>query len=305
MLTTAPLVIGAYAALPTALEAQDAFYDGLAGLGATGLEVPDTHLAGADGVRRMTRVLDGRFPDSVVTAIPSTMGRQAGSPGEGLASPDEVLRDRALAFVRDLRRACGTVNDALGSRSIGVLLVHSAPTGGADADAFRASLEALAADADTALPSVWVEHCAAASDAVPGEKRFLPLASELRVAAETGTRVTLNWGRSVVETHNPATPVAHVRAATSAGALGGIAVSGAGGSETPYGPSWGDAHLPLDVDEPTSLLTADRVREFVAAAAGREAYRAVKIQVPADAAVERRREIIGRLTEIVANGEAA
>lgn len=220
--TTTPLLVGVYAMLPTDPAEQAELYAGLRGSGADGLEIPDHHLRAEDGslVEGLLDVLGLGFTSSVVTAIPSTMKRQAGNSGEGLASAREDLRRAALGVHEEIGAAIERVNDHLGRAAITGVLVHSAPTGAADVGAFRRSLE------------------------------------ELEASAALGVPLTVNWGRSVVESHDPATPEQQIRGLAAAGLLGGVAFSGASRDTTPYGAPWADVHLPLDADEPASLLTA-------------------------------------------------
>lgn len=296
-----PLLVGAYATLPPEPEQQAAFYAGLREAGVDGLEIPDLHVRGEDGARleALEQVLGLGFTSSVVTAIPSTMKRQGPRPGEGLASADEELRRAALGFIGEVVAAIAGTNDALGRAAITGLLVHSAPTGGADAGAFRRSLEELAATTERRGIRLMVEHCDAADGAGPGEKRFLSLAEELEASAGLGVPLTVNWGRSVVESHDPATPEQQIRELAAAGLLGGVAFSGASGDTTPYGAPWSDVHLPLDADEPASLLTAGTVRASLDAAGGAERYRAIKVQAPAGAAVAERLAIIGSIAGLL------
>lgn len=296
-----PLLVGAYATLPPEPEQQAAFYAGLREAGVDGLEIPDFHVRGEDGARleALEQVLGLGFTSSVVTAIPSTMKRQGPRPGEGLASADEELRRAALGFVGEVVTAIAGTNDALGRAAITGLLVHSAPTGGADADAFRRSLEELAGTTTAAGLRLLVEHCDAASGVGPGEKRFLDLAEEIAAARELGVPLTINWGRSVVESHDPRTPEQQIRELAAAGLLGGIAFSGAGGEATGYGAAWGDVHLPLDADEPASLMTPATVRACLDAADGAEQYRAVKVQAPSGADVTERLAIIGSIAGLL------
>ena len=299
--TTTPLLVGAYAMLPAPAEEQAELYAGLRGSGVGGLEIPDHHLRAEDGslVEDLMDVLGLGFTSSVVTAIPSTMTRQAGNRGEGLASAQEDLRRAALGFHEEIGAAIERVNNRLGRAAITGVLVHSAPSGRADADAFRRSLEELAASTARRGIQLMVEHCDAAHGAGPGEKRFLTLADEIAAARELGVPITVNWGRSVVESHDPATPAQQISELAAAGLLGGVAFSGASGDTTPYGAPWADAHLPLDADEPASLLTAATVRASLDAAGGAERYRAIKVQAPAGAPVAERFAIIGSIADLL------
>ena len=299
--TTTPLLVGAYAMLPAPAEERSELYAGLRRSGVDGLEIPDHHLRAEDGslIEGLLDVLGLGFTSSVVTAIPSTMTRQAARPGEGLASAQEDLRRAALGFHEEIGAAIERVNDRLGRAAITGVLVHSAPTEQPDAGAFRRSLEELAATTGRRGIQLMVEHCDAADGAGPGEKRFLALPEELGAARALGVPITVNWGRSVVESHDPATPAQQIRELAAADLLGGVAFSGASGDTTPYGAPWADVHLPLDVDEPASLLTAGTVRASLDAAGGAERYRAIKVQAPAGATVAERLAIIGSIAGLL------
>lgn len=78
-------------------------------------------------------------------------------------------------------------------------------------------------------------------------------------------------------------------------------VSGAGPEVTQYGPAWGDAHLPLRDDEPTSLLTTDLIGSFMTAARGVQSYQGIKVQTPADATVEQRLAMITSIHDAMAS----
>ena len=290
---TVPVIVGAYAAVPADRPGQEAFYAHLPSW-VTGIEIPYRAALDADPAW-LAAQLRGRFDQSVVTAIPATMGRLAADPHVGLASPDAAGRAAALAFVREILAAVDALHADAGARLVRRLQVHSAPTDHADRDAFARSLDALLPEVADAGLELVVEHCDAGSGAGPGEKRFLDLADELAAVADTPIRITVNWGRSVVETHDPDTPRRHVAALVAAGRLGGLMFSGAGPDATVYGPAWADAHLPLAPDEPTSWLTAARVAACVAAASGRETYRGIKIQAPATASVAQRIAMIERV----------
>ena len=134
----------------------------------------------------------------------------------------------------------------------------------------------------------------------PGEKEFLSLDDEITAVVGTRVHLTINWGRSVVESHDPELPARQVARLADAGVLGGVMLSGAGPDATQYGPAWGDAHLPLRNDEPTSLLTTDLVGSFLDAARGLQAYQGIKIQTPADATVERRLAMITSIHDVMA-----
>jgi hypothetical protein len=299
-----PLVIGAYAAEPATSPDREAFYAGLhERIGADGLEIPTQHLLEADGgsPAALAGLLRGRFTGGVVTAIPGTMRRLSADPRFGLASADAAGRRAALEYVRALRAAAEQVLQLTGEPSITRLQIQSAPSGAGDPDALRRSLAELADEGPIALV---LEHCDAANDEVPGEKRFLPLAEEIAVAREAGLGITINWGRSAVETHDPGTPLRHVREAAGAGLLSGLMLSGAGGAASSHGDAWADAHLPQSEDEPTSAMDADRVRECLEAASGLD-YVGVKVQAPEGADVLARLALIGRIVDTIRSAPGA
>lgn len=301
-MSTVPLLVGAYAALPSLPAEQEAFYAGLAEqVMADGLEIPSQHVRGLDAAERerFAAQLRGRFRTSVLTAIPGTMQRQAATPGEGLAAPDETLRRRAVEWIRGLREDALRLNDLTGEASISTLLVHSAPSHIASAASFARSLDELLEGSGAQELDLQIEHCDAASDAAHGDKRLLGLEDELALAVERGLRVSVNWGRSAVEAQDPDAPRDHIARLAASGALGGIVLSGAGPADSAYGAAWKDAHLPHADDEPSSLLDDRAVTACLAAAEGAETFRAVKIQAPADASVEERLALIGRLARLL------
>jgi len=138
--------------------------------------------------------------------------------------------------------------------------------------------------------SVWggaellIEHCDAATAAAPAPvKGFMTIEAEIAavdaatavIAAATGDSppassiepvrlgLCVNWARSVLETHDAATPLAHIRAAGRR--LRALMFSGCAGVPTRYGAPWLDAHLPHAAAEPASMLTDAAVRECLAA----------------------------------------
>lgn len=294
--TRTAFVVGAYAAIPSGRAAQEEFYTALADTGyVTGIEIPVR--AGSldpDSPEWLAKTLAGRFPDSVITAIPDTMRALGSDPNFGIASPDADGRARGLAYLRDVLNQGDQFNEVAGTQVITRLELHSAPSRIAQVEFLTESLAELMEDAQKAGIALVLEHCdAREGDCLdcgvgPGEKQFLPFMLDVEACAQVGVPITINWGRSVVESHHPDTPTEHVAELVQRGLLGGIMCSGAGGEATQYGPVWGDAHLPLQDDEPTSWMTAEKVGEFIAAGEGKELYRGIKIQVPSDADIPTR-----------------
>ena len=78
--------------------------------------------------------------------------------------------------------------------------------------------------------------------------------------------------------------------------------SGAGPEETQYGYGWIDGHLPMNPDEPTSLMDAAAIKAAVRAAGAQERpldYLGAKVCVPKDATVEERLDYLARIHEAV------
>jgi len=74
--------------------------------------------------------------------------------------------------------------------------------------------------------------------------------------------VVVQWARSVLETRDPATALAHVRAA--APLLAGVSFCGCSGADTLYG-AWQDTHMAHEAFAPGSLLTAGAIADAGAA----------------------------------------
>ena len=295
-----PFVVGAYPMLPP--DDKDrrgaaALYATLADLGwVDGIELPFREALDAPEPW-LAEQLSGRFTQCVITAIPGTMGRAGADPAFGLASPNDDGRSQALAHTRTLLEAVDRLHEAAGQRVVTRVELHSAPHYQASAEAFHASLSELAEDFASRGLGMIVEHCDAEGGVGPSEKAFLPLSQEITACRDTPALITVNWGRSVIETHDPATPEHHVRELIEAGLLGGVMISGAGPEKTQWAWAWADAHLPLAEHEPTSWLTPERVAATMQAAGGSQAYEGLKINTPATASLEEKLAWVGRVRE--------
>ncbi|NOL62088.1 DUF4862 family protein [Corynebacterium ulcerans] len=285
-------LVGAYAAVPSARQEQEQFYAGLAERGiADALEIPFREDL-FDPIEWQAEHFAHRFEDSVLTLIPGTMQRLGSFPTFGLGSSDPAGRQAAIDHVLLAVEKAHQLNDLTGQRTISRLHVHSAPSVTAQEDMFAQSLRELT-DRGLGLDLV-IEHCDAYVPEYPGEKRFLGIEAEARVAQELGLKVTVNWGRSVIESRDAGRPREHVEKLVAAGVLGGVMISGAGGEDSVYGPGWADTHLPLAETEPISWLTPERVIECVEAARGHASYYGVKVQVPPTSSVSERLDILER-----------
>lgn len=213
-----------------------------------------------------------------VTPVPFVMRRLGEEPAYGLASPHADGRTAALA---DLRRVADDVArlSAESPASVAVVMLHSAPRGLGEADALARSLEEVAAW-DWSGARLVIEHCDAAVPGQTPEKGFLPLAAEIAAIRSAGAPVGLwlNWGRSAIELRDADAVTAQIAEAAATGLLTGLAFSGAAPVESPYGPAWTDAHLPIAEAHPASasLLDAAHVRAGLHAA-GDVPWRGLKV----------------------------
>ena len=215
----------------------------------------------------------------------------------GLASPDDDGRAQALAYTRSLLEAVDRLHEAAGEQLVTRVELHSAPHHQATPEAFHASLSELSEDFASRGLGMIVEHCDAEGGVGPSEKAFLTLAQEIDACRDTAALITVNWGRSVIETHDPSTPESHVRELVETGLLGGVMISGAGPEETQWAWAWADAHLPLAEHEPTSWLTPERVAATMRAADGAQVYEGLKINTPARASLEDKLAWVSRVRE--------
>ncbi|MEJ5927991.1 DUF4862 family protein [Corynebacterium sp. H128] len=284
-------IVGAYAAMPTTQVESEQFYNALADSGfVTGIEVPwlGTAFAPDPDWGWLAEQLSGRFRGCIVTAIPGTMKTLGNNPLFGIASGDPTGRAEGVTFATQVLQKAAQLNEATGEQTISRVAVHSAPSRTPLCNALSESLAELVPIATSLGLTLIVEHCDAHDGIGPGEKEFLTLEEEIAACADTKTPITINWGRSVVESHDTDQPTKQVNQLRESGLLGGIMCSGAGPDATQYGPAWADAHLPLSTDEPSSWMTPSTVAEFCSAAKGAEAYRGIKIQVPKDSDIATR-----------------
>lgn len=219
----------------------------------------------------------------VITMIPETMRRVGEDPRFGLASPDADGRAAALDLLREVHAAV-----SVSELEVVAVEVHSAPTRTADAEAFAASLADIVSWG-WASTEIVVEHCDAFSDEHPVEKGFLTLAEELDAAEDAGVGVSINWARSVIETRDAATGLAHVSEAAARRLLRGVIFSSVSPEDNEVGGAWIDSHLApagLGISPRGTLLTAETMAQCLSVAG--EAWRGFKIVLPADFDAEAR-----------------
>lgn len=307
----AKFVVGAYASLPKIREDQEKYYDLLGKQSwIAGTEIPyPGDLADSQNRTWLASAIPAHWHANTITAIPGTMRHINFDPDPefGLASPSEEGRHRALAFFKDIREAIADVADKRDSCDISHVEIHTAPTRIAQADAMKESLEELA-QLDWCGAKLVIEHCDRYIEGQNPEKGFLPLEEEIQIAKNAGIGITINWGRSVVEERNAQAAIEHVREARRAGVLQGLMFSGAGPEATQYGYEWIDGHLPMNPDEPTSLMTSKEIQETTREALKDDYaidYLGAKVCVPQEASVEERLGYLSRIHDAVsaAQGE--
>ena len=248
-------------------------------------------------------------PSMVLTCVPATCVAIAEDAQFGLASDDPAGRAAAVELIRKGHAAAARANAAAGRSNFVIAVeLHSGPSrpkGASSAASLQRSLEEIAAW-DWAGASLLVEHCDAFTPAFPPVKGFLTFEEEL--AAVRGARAALgeggsslgfcvNWARSVLESRDPGTALAHCRAAGAEGLLLGLMFSGCTGEAGDYGP-WVDCHAPLDVDAPGSLLTAATVREAVQEArklSSPQRFVGCKVKLAGQPSAEQRAAANGRI----------
>lgn len=275
-----PLTIGAYAAMPREFRADPtlnlAFQaEAIAAARGSGLEVPWGSAEFTPDPAALASMLSGTG-EHVLTLITATMAHPR-SARFGLASPHDDARRAAIDFTRSALAAADSLAQSAGRQVVRSMLIQSAPWGAPDtvdahADAFRRSLDELL-NYQWAGIELLVEHCDSSSSAHPS-KSFLPIEVELDALAErrdsaVALGMYINWGRSVLDTGKASGAVEHARLALECGMLRGLGVSGVSSGDTPLGPAWADAHLPVlnDADPAgpfaSTLLTPERLGSFL------------------------------------------
>lgn len=267
--------VGAYALTATLenfseREAAD-FYAAIEKLpGLVGLELPLHLLDKKDDPWRHLHLVPKAL-DFILTPLPYVMQSLEKQPLFGLASPDAAGRLAALRLIADVRQRIRRLEDHTGRQVVRAVQLHSAPSGKADAASFRQSLEMIAT-MDWGAVELWMEHCDAVIPGQTAAKGFLHLADEVAIARDLGLGITINWGRSVLETRRVEGALEHIHKAARAGVLRSLFLSSTAENDPLYG-TWLDNHVPLQgIGQgawlPTrSLLNAEALRAALTAAA--------------------------------------
>jgi hypothetical protein len=188
----------------------------------------------------------------IFTSIPGVMKNLADNSHFGIASTNEDGRQAALQFYQQARQAILKLNQHLGRQAVSYIKIHTAPKISSKVSSSR---QALKASLKTMQSWDWhgagliIEHCDAFTPEQPAEKGFLSLADEIAAVTEINNElkcqigISINWGRSAIETRSSAGPIEHIKMAYQSKLLKGIIFSGASGENTPYG-QWKDSHMP-------------------------------------------------------------
>lgn len=273
-----------------------------------GLELSYTSGLHPEGGKRLAALLDPAW-SLVVTNIRRTLGAGYRNPAYGLASADDAGRRAAVDDVATLRRHIAQLE-----RPVLAVELHSAPNRGR-AESSAAHLER---SLDEILSWGWgetrivLEHCDAFRSSDRVQKGFLSLVEELETIAALSERlnadvtIALNWGRSVIEAEGVFGADQHLDLALRAKLLGAFFFSGAAAVDSSYGAAWRDIHLPLNADEPTSLLTSARIQSCVERLPRSLGYVGIKsTSHPSRKGVERLAETFGLLNEVDRYAQAA
>ncbi|GAB2504853.1 DUF4862 family protein [Microbulbifer agarilyticus] len=248
-------ILGAYATAPVTdswqPEVQEQYLNRIKQLdNVRGLEHPFTGSLHGHDDDWFLRNIDPQW-NYVFTGVPGVMGSLAKNPAFGIASDDEDGRAAGIEFYRKMHAAVLKLNGHLGRKAVDYVQLHTSPNrtkSNSSTDSLKRSLQEIVSwDWDGA--GLVIEHCDAFVDGSEPEKGFLTLQEEIAtiqaVNAASGSKlgISINWGRSALETRSVEGPLEHLRLAREAGLLRGLMFSGISDLETPYG-VWRDTHMP-------------------------------------------------------------
>jgi len=188
----------------------------------------------------------------VFTSIPGVMGNLNKNPHFGIASTNEEGRLSAIAFYEQAQQAIVKLNSYLNKQAVSFIKIHTSPTITADT---QSSIEALQNSLETMQSWDWhgakliIEHCDAYIEGQESQKGFMLLTDEIKAIKNVNKEhncdigISINWGRSAIETRSSEGPLKHIKQAYESNLLKGIIFSGASSLESPYG-QWKDTHMP-------------------------------------------------------------
>ncbi|AQQ67197.1 DUF4862 domain-containing protein [Microbulbifer agarilyticus] len=270
-------ILAAYATAPVAddwqPELQSQYLDGVKQLSSIrGIEHPFTGQLHPHDDDWFLRNIDPAW-DFVFTGVPGIMGRLGKNPHFGIASDNPEGRAEGVAFYQQMRAAVHKLNAYLGRKAVDFIQLHTSPNRTGSVSSVASLVESLKEiqswDWDGA--ELVIEHCDAFVEGAQPEKGFLTLEEEIQAVVEVNRAcgceigLSINWGRSALETRSVQGPLQHLQAAREAGLLRGFMFSGISDQDTPYG-VWRDTHMPpAEIFEggnfaEGSLLTAEQMK---------------------------------------------
>jgi hypothetical protein len=249
-------IVGAYATAPSTLawdkELESQYYQQLKSIeNIQGLEHPFVGTLHPFDDEWFLANIDSHW-QFVFTSIPGVMGNLAKNPHFGIASTNEEGRQAALDFYQQARQAIIKLNQHLKKQAVSYIKVHTAPRISATTSSSRQALEKSLVTMqswDWQGAKIVIEHCDAFIEEQAPEKGFLSLADEIATvtsvnqAINSDIGISINWGRSAIETRSVLGPIEHIKMAYDSKLLKGIIFSGASDREGPYG-QWKDSHMP-------------------------------------------------------------
>lgn len=213
----------------------------------------------------------------VFTSIPGVMAKLSSNKAFGIASNCEAGRLEALTFYRKLNDAVHKLNGFLKRQAVSFIKIHTSPV----ATENNSSINALIKSLETLVSWNWegaslvIEHCDAYIKNQRYEKGFMTLEDEILAVSQvnkehnTNIGISINWGRSAIETRDTLGPIDHIKKASESRLLRGLIFSGVCDKDGPYG-VWKDSHvpprsgLPLANYEARSLLTIEEISRSLA-----------------------------------------
>ena len=211
---------------------------------------------------------------AAMTCIPAAMMGLEKNAEFGLASNNEEQRKNAVQMHAKAAQAVRKINDHFGRKVIPWVQFASGPSFSwgesiSSKESLLKSMEELS-KLDWQGAELCIEHCdSAVREGVAPVKGFLSLDDELWVLNALDnemTGMTINWGRSAIETRSANGPLEHLQKVIAKGKLKGLIFSGAAADEgSAYG-LWQDRHAPFnempgsEYPEPSSLMGSEQLR---------------------------------------------
>ncbi len=187
----------------------------------------------------------------VFTCVPGIMSAIKSEPRFGLASTNETGRQAALSFMKAALLAIDKLNSHLKRQAVKAIQIQTSPNQSkspASEDALYQSLKEMS-QWQWQGTKIVIEHCDTLIEGQVPAKGFLSLEQEIsalkQVNEEQGCDmgISINWGRSVIETRSVEGALQHIKQAKENDLLSGLMFSGVSDQETDY-IAWKDSHMP-------------------------------------------------------------